>query len=156
MNPKKRVEQWWAIPLFLVLLPLIVVVLSLWALYSLSLYFLVWTCWLTRGRDLLFVYSDSPHWKGYIEEEILPRIQHRAIILNWSERRKWLHKMTLASMLFRHFGGCREFNPIGLYFRPCWIHRTYRFWEPIRKWRKKDDRADLDAILDRFCTDLGI
>lgn len=156
MNPKKKAEQWWAIPLLLLLSPLIVAVIFLRALYSLSLYILVWTCWLTRGRDLLFVYSDSPHWKEYIEQEILPRIQHRAIILNWSERRKWIQGMTLGSMLFRHFGGYREFNPIGLYFRPFWIHRTYRFWEPIRKWKKKEDRRDLDAILTRFYTDLGI
>jgi len=79
MSRAMKPDQWWAIPLFLLLLPLLLVALVFWALYSLSLYLLVWTCWLTRGRDLLFVYSDSPHWKQYIEEEILPRIQHRSV-----------------------------------------------------------------------------
>jgi hypothetical protein len=147
MSRAVKPEQWWVIPLFLLLLPFLLVVLAFWALYSISLYLLVWTCWLTRGRDLLFVYSDSPHWKQYIEEEILPRIQHRSVILNWSERRKWIQKLTLGPMVFRHFGGYREFNPIGIHFRPLWIHSTFRFWDPIRKWRKKDDKKDLDELL---------
>jgi len=154
MKVTRKVESWWVIPLVILLLPLVVAVMLFWALYSISLYIFVWACWWTCGRDLLFVYSDSPHWKKYIEEEILPRIQDRAVVLNWSERRNWIRKMTLGSMLFRHFGGYREFNPIALRFRPFWIHHTYRFWEPIRKWRKKGDRADLDSLLTRFFADL--
>jgi hypothetical protein len=156
MKTKENTEPWWVIPLILLLIPLVVVVLALWGLYSLSLYLLVWLCWVSRGRDILFVYSDSPHWKEYIETEILPRIKDRAVILNWSERRKWIQKMALAPMLFRHFGGYREFNPIGFRFRPFWIHQTYRFWDPIRKWRKKGDRKDLDVLLTRFYGDLGL
>lgn len=156
MSRKKQDDRWWTVPLFLLLLPLIIVVLILWALYSLGLYLLVWACWVTRGRDILFVYSDSPHWKDFVEQELLPRIQYRAVILNWSERRRWLGKMALGPMLFRSFGGHREFNPIALHFRPLRFHRTYRFWEPIRKWKKQDDRNDLDTLLNRFYADIKI
>jgi hypothetical protein len=154
MNRTTKPAQWWVMPLFLLLLPLLLGAVALWALYSISLYILVWTCWLTRGRDLLFVYSDSPHWKQYIEEEILPRLQDRAVVLNWSERTNWIGKMTLSSMVFRHFSGCRKFSPIAVRFRLFGIHTTYRFWDPIKKWRKKDDRKDLDSLLARFFADL--
>jgi hypothetical protein len=156
MKSESKALLWWAVPLLLLLLPLVLVVLVFWSLYSLALYLLVWTCWLTRGREILFVYSDSPHWKEYIETEILPRIQDRAIILNWSERRKWIQKMTLGPMLFRHFGGYKEFNPVGIYFRPFHLHQSYRFWEPILIWRKKGDKKELEILLDRFYGDLGL
>jgi hypothetical protein len=156
MKSESKAVLWWAIPLILLLLPLVAAVLVFWSLYSLALYLLVWTCWLTRGRDVLFVYSNSPHWKEYIESEILPRLRNRAVVLNWSERKKWIQKMNLASLLFRHFGGSREFNPVGLHFRPLHLHRTYRFWEPLRTWRKKGDRQPLDILLDRFYGDLGL
>jgi len=156
MKRKTIFKQWWGIPLFVVLLPLVLVVMIFRCLYSIALYLLVWSCWGTRGRDVLFVYSDSPQWHEYIEAEILPRIQHRAILLNWSERRTWKNNWTLAPMLFRHFGGYREFNPIGFQFRPLFPHNTYRFHEPLKKWRKKNDRKDLDALLTRFLNDLKI
>lgn len=59
-------------------------------------------------------------------------------------------------MLFRNFGGYREFNPIGFHFRFFRAPRSYRFLEPILKWRKKGDAKDLDALLERFYSDLGI
>lgn len=33
--------------------------------------------WEPRGKDLLLVYSNSPHWKAYVEERWLPRWGHR-------------------------------------------------------------------------------
>jgi hypothetical protein len=149
-------SKWLIVPLVVVLSPFIISVLCLWFLYSVTLSLLVWVCWLTRGRDVLFVYSDSPHWREYVEAEILPRIKNRAVVLNWSERRKWLRRWSLAPMLFRNFGGYREFNPIGFHFRFLHAPRAYRFWEPLMKWRKKDDAKDLDALLERFYSDLGI
>jgi len=76
------------------------------------------------------VYSDSPTWKEYVEREILPYIQDRAVILNWSERRNW--KNSLAVLAFRYFGGYRNFNPIGMIFRPFRFVKTYRFFEVFK------------------------
>lgn len=42
-----------------------------------------------RGHDVLLVYSDSPAWRPYIEQKLLPHIGRRAIVLNWSERNRW-------------------------------------------------------------------
>ena len=37
------------------------------------------------GRDVLIVYTDSPHWKDYIESKWLPRWGHRAVVLDRSQ-----------------------------------------------------------------------
>ncbi len=39
-----------------------------------------------QGKFIIFVYSDSPNWKSYIEENIFSQIQDHAIKLNWSNR----------------------------------------------------------------------
>src|SRR5919112_1517073 len=47
--------------------------------------------WGAQGKDLLIVYSNSPHWQRYVEEEWLPHWRDRAVILNWSDRARWTH-----------------------------------------------------------------
>ena len=32
--------------------------------------------WGKEGKELVLVYSNSPHWQDRIEKEILPRIRH--------------------------------------------------------------------------------
>jgi hypothetical protein len=41
--------------------------------------------WHPKGKDLLLVYSNSPHWQLYVEEHWLPNWDRRAVVLNWSE-----------------------------------------------------------------------
>ena len=53
------------------------------------LYLVIWSFWLTRGKDILFVYSDSPIWRDYMLTEMLPLVKGRAMVLNWSERNTW-------------------------------------------------------------------
>ena len=142
--------------MFLGLLPLIAGVILGRGLYSLTLYLAVWALWLPRGRDVLLVYSDSPHWKHFIEEEVLPAIHDRAAVLNWSERRRWSGSVSLPSLLLSKFGGRKEFNPVCIQFRLFRVHRAYRFLKPIRKWRKTGERKDLDDLLKRFSADLGL
>jgi hypothetical protein len=45
--------------------------------------------WLPRGKDIIVVYSDSSIWHEYMTNEVLPLLQERAIVLNWSERNRW-------------------------------------------------------------------
>src|SRR3990172_11723934 len=92
------------------LLPIIpALILSL--AYRLSLYVLIWLVWLPKGRDVLVIYSDSPIWCDYMKTQIIPIVQKRATVLNWSERQKW-PKWSLAISAFGSFGGEREFNPL--------------------------------------------
>lgn len=96
------------------------------------LYTLVWAWWIGRGpRRVLFVYSDSPNWKEYIEGNILPKLPANTVVLNWSHRLSW-RRSNVSVMLFRCFAGRREFNPIGLVFERFDIVERYRFWRPFR------------------------
>jgi hypothetical protein len=53
----------WLLALVVVFSPIIlvvvVVVLALFIISSICLHVLIWTFWYIRGRDILFVYSDS-------------------------------------------------------------------------------------------------
>ena len=97
-----------------------------------ALYVVVWCFWLgSSPRRVLFVYSDSPHWKAHIESRILPRLPANTVILNWSRRKQW-SGLSLPVVLFRCFAGERDFNPIGLVFERWRTVEDYRFWQPFR------------------------
>ena len=115
--------------------PLWVPVLFLQLLYTAALYTAAWLAWCTRGRDVLVVYSESPIWRDRIERELLPKLEGRAVVLNWSERRHWLERLRLSSLVFRHFGGSREFNPLAVVFQPFRLARTFRFWRPYKDFK---------------------
>jgi hypothetical protein len=141
-NPdSKRKLKWWQIAVWIPLSPFVLVglciliplVLVLYFVYSISLHIVIWLWWNLRGRDILFVYSDSPIWHDYIEQQILPLLSQRAIVLNWSQRKRW--RFSLAKMAFRHFGNYREFNPLAVVFRPFRRRRIFRFWQPFRDFK---------------------
>src|SRR5690349_129065 len=133
----KRDVPWWLLPVVVVFTPLIILItviaLVLYFITSVCLHIVIWTLWCVRGRDILFVYSDSPIWRDYIEQRLLPPIRHRAIVLNWSQRKRW--RFSLAKVAFRHFGGYREFNPLAVVFRPFRRAQKFRFWKPFRDWK---------------------
>ena len=123
-------------------IPLLLVLIVLGLVYVLAgafLYTTVWCCWCARGRDVLFVYSDSPIWHDYVVERILPKIGARAIVLNWSERKRW--RRTLPVLVFRFFGGTRSFNPMALVFRPFRFARSFRFYEPFKDYKHGNSEA---------------
>ena len=115
-------------------LPLIVLVVFLRTLYGLTLYLAVWFTWLPRGKDVLFVYSDSPIWHGYMMNEVLPVVRERAVVLNWSERKQWRH--TLAVLMFRFLAGDHAFNPMVVLFRPLRFAQQFRFWQPFKLYKR--------------------
>jgi len=80
---------------------------------------------------VLFVYSDSPIWHEYMTTQILPLVQERAVILNWSERKRW-SRWTLGVAVFHHFGGAGDFNPLVVVFRPLRLARIFRFWSAFK------------------------
>ena len=131
--------------LFVVLSPLIVVAIAFHLLAGLLLHVAAWCCWCLRGRYVLFVYSDSPIWHGYIEEHMVPRLGERAVVLNWSHRSRW--RRTLAVLAFRYFGGYRAFNPMAVVFRPFRFARCFRFYEPFREF--KHGKSDAVATMER-------
>jgi hypothetical protein len=132
-------ERLGQVVLIVVLLPLILP-LALFAvashlLYRALLHLLVWALWLPRGKDILFVYSDSPIWHEYMETQILPLVQERAIVLNWSERKKW-SRLSLGVAVFRYFGGDGDFSPLVVLFQPLRSARLFRFWSVFKDWKR--------------------
>jgi hypothetical protein len=118
-----------------VIVPLGLAVLVLYGLHRIALYALVWLLWLPSGKDVLLVYSDSPIWRDYMTTQVIPSVQDRAIILNWSERSQW-PKWSLSIHVFRTFGGGRDFNPMVAVFRPFRRARVFRFWSAFKDWKR--------------------
>lgn len=133
-NRPKKMANALGLPLFILFLPLILVAITCYLLAGLFLHIAIWCCWCLRGRYVLLVYSSSPIWQGYVEEEILRRLGECAVVLNWSERGRW--RQTLAVLAFRYFGGHREFNPLAVVFQPFRIARQFRFYRPFREFKQ--------------------
>jgi len=155
MAPKKKISDWAALALLVVCAPVAVAAVALQCAYALGLSALVWATWCRRGRDILFVYASSSGWAGWAENEMLPRIRHRSVVLDWSCKKSWIYGWSLAAAVFRHFGGRREFCPIAIRFRPFRPCGTYRFFRPLRLWKKHGNRTALDALQTRFFHDAG-
>jgi hypothetical protein len=70
-----------------IILPLGLFVLTLYWGHRLFLYLRVWCLWLPKGKDALVVYSDSPVWRDYMMQEVIPLLNvarkgHAASLLN--------------------------------------------------------------------------
>jgi hypothetical protein len=137
--------------LLIMLSPILIIAVFFYLLWGAILYIAIWLTW--RKQFVLFVYSDSPTWKEYIEREILPYIQDYAAILNWSERRNW--KSSPAVLAFRYFGGHRNFNPMGIVFRPFRFAKTYRFFEAFKEF-KHGDAKKVEDIKNALFEILGV
>ena len=135
-RPTSRMRQavLWAVVVLaapLWLSAVVAIVVGRWIQVA-ALYASVWLWWIGRARRrVLFVYSDSPNWKEYVEANIVPNLPANTVVLNWSNRAQW-PKFSLRVMLFRRFAGEREFNPIGLVFDRFGVVERYRFWQPFR------------------------
>ena len=104
------------------------------------------------GKDLLLVYSNSPHWQSYVEASWLPRWNARAVVLNWSERSTWERNQPEVA-LFHALADQREYNPLAIvvpeHSRPVVV----RFWRAFRDHKHGKDQklrqqeAELERLL---------
>ena len=138
---QRRPFRWWHPLLFLLVIPLLPVLvlvavlgLTAYLLSTAGVYLSAWLWWGLRGRSILFVYSDSPIWHDYLEEHVVPHLDRRAVILNWSQRKKW--RLSLAKVLFYHFSTWRAYkHPLAVVVRPFRRARVFRFWQPFRDFK---------------------
>jgi hypothetical protein len=136
-------NTWWLLPLTLVLLPFVLAAEALRLAIALVLLLVVWVTWCPRRKYAIVVYSNSPVWREYFETNVVPQLGDRAVVLNWSERKRW--PPTLSVFLFRSFSGSREFNPIAIVFEPWVWPRRFRFYRAFRSF--KHGRAeDVDNL----------
>ena len=118
-----------------IILPLALIGFILFPLHRATLNLLIWLLWIPRGKDVLLVYSDSPIWRDYMRTQVLPLVQERAVVLNWSERKSW-PRWSAAHSAFRSFGGGREFNPLVVVYRPFRRAQCFRFFSPFKDWKR--------------------
>lgn len=53
------------------------------------------------GKDLVLVYSNSPHWNDYIEANWLPKWGMRAVVVNLTRRNEWRRETSPEAQLLR-------------------------------------------------------
>lgn len=138
--------------LLVVFLPILVLVALIHVTWSVILSSAIWIVWGLQGRHILSVYSDSPIWSDYIEQEILPHIAETAVMLNWSERKQW--KNSLAVLAFKLYGGSRDFNPMAIVFRPFRFHKVFRFYEAFKDF-KHGKTENFEKIILNFFKSAG-
>lgn len=149
---KKAPTNWPLTVVAILLAPILVPLLILFFLTLaiavpisyLLLYIAIWSSWLTRGKDILFIYSDSPIWRDYMLSEMLPLFESRAVVLNWSERSRW-KRWSLRVLAFKFFAGSKAFNPLIVVFRPFCKAKKFRFWPAFREW-KQGNRQSVDEL----------
>lgn len=139
------------VPFVVLGLPFLLSLLVVWVVYGILLTVAVWLTWCPRGIDALVVFSDSPHWKEHMIDVVIPRVEGRSIILNWSERKQW-KQYALAVAVFRYFGGERDFNPMVVVLRPLRLPRTFRFRQAFldRRHGKADALSDVEDQLNSY------
>ena len=101
------------------------------------------------GKDVVVVYTDSPHWKEYIETRWLPRWAHRVIALDRS--RPWRADQPEAR-LWRTVAGSVEHTPVVIVVPPHGEVQIVRFFLAFRDYKHgKDTRLrEAEARLARI------
>jgi hypothetical protein len=87
--------------------------------------------WHSYHKFVVFVYSDNPHWKEYIESKILPEIAPHSVTLNRSRPEQWRHRR-LETLIWTHWGGRVEYSPVAIVFPPHQPPCVFRFWTPFK------------------------
>ena len=101
--------------------------------------------WHPRGKDVLIVYSNSPHWQRHVETLWLQKWGERAVVLNWSARKEWEESGSPEVALFKAFAGTREFNPLAIVVPRTGAARVVRFWRAFRDFKHGRDQALVSA-----------
>ncbi len=142
----EKSKDWTDALILILLLPVLLLVTVIWLVFLVVSYpfsflyeqWLKYQFWRRHGRFgrvVLFVYSDSPTWKDYIEANILPRIKEHAVTLNWSQRREWEKKNPFEAKVFYHWAGEEEFNPMAIVIPPSGKVKEVRFWQAFRDFK---------------------
>jgi hypothetical protein len=104
------------------------------------------------GKDVLVVYTDSPHWKEYIETRWLPRWGDRAIAFDRSK--PWREDQPEAR-LWRAVAGAVEHTPVVIVVPRRGRVQIVRFFLAFRDHKHGNDRRlrDAEARLARILGD---
>ena len=121
---------------FLVLLVVgVLILLPLYCLYRVLLRIFVEVLLIIQGKRVLLVYSRSPTWEKYVEENWIPHIGDHAMVLNWSDRAKWYRWGSLPVWIFRFWAPLRNFNPMVIVFPWFSPAKEIGFFYAFRDWK---------------------
>jgi hypothetical protein len=138
---RKRQANPLEIGFMLLLITLLTPYMLAYLLHEFYLRLMFHRIWASQGRFVLFVYSNSPNWKNYIESHVLPPIRDYAIVLNWSERSQWKGRLSWPVQAFRHWGGSKDFNPLAIVYCGPTMIRTIRFFQALRAFKHGDEAS---------------
>lgn len=127
----------------LLAIPFVLVALICWCVSSAVVCVAVSVHWIPIGVSFLIIYSESPQWKSYFEEEVVPAFGPAARVVNLSRdggSRKWWH---LDWWVYRHCAGFRNRFPIVFHFSRFGRWTTIRFHDAFMQ-SKKGETAALD------------
>ncbi len=141
----KKDGDWTEMIILILLMPVLILVFLIWLLFIVVsspvifadkqwLKFQFWQRHGRHGRFVVFVYSESPHWKEYIEANILPHLEPHVITLNWSQRREWRSRNPFAAQILNEWAGAADFNPMALVFSPEGV-KDVRFVQAFRDFK---------------------
>lgn len=94
------------------------------------------------NKDVLVVYSDSPHWGPRIEALWTERWGHRSVFFNRS--RPWRPEQAEVA-LWRALAGFREHTPLVIVAAPRRMPSAVRFFAAFRDHKHGKDKALLQA-----------
>lgn len=84
-----------------------------------------------QGKRVVLQYSNSPIWQSYVEENWLPRLEKRAVVVNWSDRAMWKRRPPLAAQIAKYWGGDSEYNPLAVVFTGRGKPEIIRFYRAL-------------------------
>jgi len=108
------------------LFPLGVAYLAVWLVATLLLQVALAMAWLPRGRRVLYVASDDPRFKPYLDAHVEPRLPERTVRLDGSDRAGW-SSLDLGVWLYRLWAGDRRESGVVIVVRALRAPLVLRF-----------------------------
>jgi len=100
---------------------------------------------MAKGRRIILVYSRSPVWQEYVEDNWLPRLRDHAMVFNWSDRSSLTQRRSFAAWVFRHWAPRDNFNPMAIVFPRFRLAKRIGFYYAFRDWKHGKERALKEA-----------
>lgn len=100
----------------------------------------------SKNKNTFFLYSSSKKWENYFEEKLIPQIQDKAIIINWSTRHtdNW-NGHPIAKEIFSLYRPRPYLYPSAIIFHPNGSVSKFSFYLPYIK-MLKSGRKDYEVL----------
>lgn len=101
------------------------------------------------GIKGLLVYSRSPNWQPYIEDQWIPRVAGRLDLLDWSDRKRWREHDYRVRLYNTFLASDEDYNPAAVIFSESGVALVFRFY-PAFKNAKHGNTDGLKNLEARF------